>query len=1021
MTLIFGYSRRRPRRRSSRRAPNGAIAAGVLAAMLQFGTQLGASAQGPISTVDYTWPEFHHDPSLSGVSADPAISTSTAGGLTIGWMANTYAPILSSPIAQRDPVSGRMLAYVGNLSGDEFAFDTSNGQQVWSRGFAAPTLATPLVDAGALWVPAGSTIFKLDASTGATLCSLDLGGFISASPVIATPLGGSPTVYVGENSNGPTSGPLAAVSAADCTLRWTWSGYPCGAGCAGTWSPDSFGVDANGRALVVLGSDDPDSAVYAIDATTGQQAWRFQTPVPVEHDVGAGATISAPGINGFADGIAYIPGKDRILFALDLTNGSLVWSFDFGLDSHSSGSVTTPSLVGRTLVFGQNGSGYEYAVDAITGAKVWRYGVGKGHINVVSSSAVVGPLGHEVVAFGDTAGILHALRLSDGTQLSSFSVSGYISSSPAEVNGSLLFGSSNGFLYSVVPGTAPPESAAEVINNPVDGSSLANAGSVTINGNASDSGGVGQVLVAVRKDSASGQWWNASTSTWSMSPIGNAAFLASPGSPSTGWSITVPVATAGDTYSATVTAISVGHSADPVGARTSFYVQPTSGSPIIGPSSKWAAQHQRINLAGNGFAPGEMVAIGFGGTPALTVKATSTGALPAATPYTIPLAAPFGPTVVSAVGQTSGRATTTVVHVFNSWPQWRAGPTHSGFEVGDYSLTRTTIISLTNLLSRAWEHQTGAAIQGSPAVVYGVAYVGNASGTVSAINIRSNAVLWSVTLGGAVNSSPAVDGSLLIVGAADGTVSALNATSGTLVWQMSTGGSIESSPAVAGGVVYVGSDDGHLYALQEANGSILWSKLLAGAVRSSPAVDEPAGVVVVGDDGGTVTALTAAAGVILWSVPTGGPVDASPLIVSGKVFVGSSDHKFYAVGETSGTVEWTYTSGGAIHSSAGTSSGAVHFGSDDGFVYGLKTATGAVSLRLNVGSPVRGISEAIGSLFLETSTGWVYEVRAGYVGWMYKFATSLSGSPSVVDGAIYVGAGDGTLSCFSLFGAIPNS
>jgi outer membrane protein assembly factor BamB len=169
-----------------------------------------------------------------------------------------------------------------------------------------------------------------------------------------------------------------------------------------------------------------------------------------------------------------------------------------------------------------------------------------------------------------------------------------------------------------------------------------------------------------------------------------------------------------------------------------------------------------------------------------------------------------------------------------------------------------------------------------------------------------------------------------------------------------------------------------------------------------------------------ITALTAATGSTRWSVTTGGPIDASPLIVAGNVYIGSIDHRLYAVAESTGTVAWTFATGGEIQSSASTSQGEIHFGSDDGFVYGLNAVTGSVSLALDIKAPVRGVSEATHSLYIGTSTGWLYEWRNHAVGWKYNYGASLTGSPSIVDSAIYVGATDGTLSCFSLFGSRPD-
>ena len=91
--------------------------------------------------------------------------------------------------------------------------------------------------------------------------------------------------------------------------------------------------------------------------------------------MGAGVDVSAPGVNGFDDGMAYVEGKDGIFYALDLTTGSLVWQYNFGQNRPNNPTTTntdalsTPALSGTTLVFG-DASGL-YALDAVSGHKRW--------------------------------------------------------------------------------------------------------------------------------------------------------------------------------------------------------------------------------------------------------------------------------------------------------------------------------------------------------------------------------------------------------------------------------------------------------------------------------------------------------------------------------------------------------------------------------------------------------------------------------------------------------------------------
>ena len=74
-----------------------------------------------------------------------------------------------------------------------------------------------------------------------------------------------------------------------------------------------------------------------------QLVWRFQTQkFAQDNDVGAGPTITPPGVNGFADGVVYVAGKDRIVYALNLRTGAEIWEFSIRDDSPAPVGGATP-------------------------------------------------------------------------------------------------------------------------------------------------------------------------------------------------------------------------------------------------------------------------------------------------------------------------------------------------------------------------------------------------------------------------------------------------------------------------------------------------------------------------------------------------------------------------------------------------------------------------------------------------------------------------------------------------------
>lgn len=347
---------------------------------------------------------------------------------------------------------GETLVYVGTSAGYFDAVNAANGQIVWSNPLGTSATSSPLVEGGNVWIaPTGNgRAYKLNAATGAIECSASVSMTILSTPVIATPPGGVTTVYFASLGGGPTNGHVWAFSEADCSQEWSFNSFNTSGQDSGVWDPLSYGVDANGEGLLLFGSANPDSSVYALDANTGDQVWRYQTyqPTGEDWDVGAGITVSPPGTNGFADGAAYTDGKDGIFYALDLTNGALIWKYNFGgngpgITPVNTDALTTPALSQTTLVFGATGG--EWALDAVTGKFLWKYADPGDDIN--SSAAIVGPQNARIVVFGGLNGVVHVLALHTGNLLYSYQTGNQITSSPADAEGNLLIASEDGFLY----------------------------------------------------------------------------------------------------------------------------------------------------------------------------------------------------------------------------------------------------------------------------------------------------------------------------------------------------------------------------------------------------------------------------------------------------------------------------------------------------------------------------------------------------------------------------------------------
>ncbi len=568
-----------------------------VAAIALFSTwALGAELPVPtpkLASVEIadSWPMFHGDAFHTGVSSETTIGASSASVLGIAFQANTGYPSYTSPAAVYNPTLGTTLVYVGNQSGTVAAYDASTGNRIWNYKVASQVQSSPAIYKGVVYIGASDHyLYALDATTGALDCRFLSLGVISASPVVGNPDGSGPVVYFGDNglsgqADGGNEWAVNGVgnSAGACSVRWlfnAWGDPPGSLPLTGSWSPPAYTTDATGRPLVIMGSGDPDDAVYALDARTGAKVWRFQTqPVGSDTDVGAGPTISPPGANGFVDGVAYISGKNSIVYALDLVTGVAFWRFSIAADAGSSaGAVrSTAALDGDRLYVGY-GAGV-YAINAITGAKIYRTAdVGPTTPLVLSSPAIVGGSGDKAMFVGDLGGAVRAFNAATGAPLWKYQTGGFIFSSPAVADNRIFIDSSDGFLYAFrVGGSAlpPPDTA---ILQPPDGSTPANPnGSLSISGTATGSVGVAAVEVAV-KNGDTGKWWNGLTSAWTNVFTENQAVLGSGGATSTTWTYTFPVLSAGGVFVAQADAVDANGERDPTVALSHFTI-PSLGTP----------------------------------------------------------------------------------------------------------------------------------------------------------------------------------------------------------------------------------------------------------------------------------------------------------------------------------------------------------------------------------------------------------------------------------------------------------
>ena len=561
-----------------------AVAAGLVLAVAPPTPSSAAAADGGVD-----WPMFHADPTHSGTTTETTLKASNAAQLGLQWQANMGNGSNTSPAVVYNATLGKRVVYQGSKNGTMAAIDAANGERIWGYPSGAELSSSPAVfDNVVYFGDDNSLLHAVNATTGAFICSFPTGGIINASPVVAQTADGL-VVYVGDNGTGGGNdgGNIWAINAVDpngapdCSLKWSYNAFGEPAGThpeAGSWSPPAFAADGNGRNLVVVGSSSSDNSVYAFDALTGARVWRFETPYTfADSDVGAGPTVSAPGVNGFVSGVAYVTGKNKIVHALDLTTGTQIWAFDIrgATNNVNGGTRSTAALDGDRLYVGY-GQGV-FALNAKDGTKLWSTQTDAA-IEVISAPALSGPVGDRVLFVGDLSGKITAMKAADGAKLWTYQTGNYVYSSPAVSGGKVFIGSGDGFLYAFGIGAGPSAKPNAAITAPLYGTAVPNPnGQLKVTGEATDDVMVTKVLVAI-KSATTNRWWNATFQSWTKEFAQNPATLTAPGTPSTGWDTTFPPSVNGGQYIVYADAVdSDGQHSAPV-AQSSFSV-PSLGQP----------------------------------------------------------------------------------------------------------------------------------------------------------------------------------------------------------------------------------------------------------------------------------------------------------------------------------------------------------------------------------------------------------------------------------------------------------
>jgi outer membrane protein assembly factor BamB len=251
----------------------------------------------------------------------------------------------------------------------------------------------------------------------------------------------------------------------------------------------------------------------------------------------------------------------------------------------------------------------------------------------------------------------------------------------------------------------------------------------------------------------------------------------------------------------------------------------------------------------------------------------------------------------------------------------------------------------------------------------------------------------------------------LFFGTNHGRVLAVEARTGRIAWHRQFAGCVAASPAVGNGIVYVGFMDpppcrgtapSFLAALDARNGRTLW-RFRAGVIESSPLL--VGGRVYFGSWDHRVYALDARTGRLEWSFSTGDRVKAGVAFARRTIFAASYDGYVYALDARSGRLRWTAGAGGlgGLYATPSVARGRVFVGSTNGRVYAFSRG-GEELWSLRTGSYVYSPAALAGATaYIGSYDHRLYAISqaTGRIRWTFDAGAPISGAPTVINGLVY--------------------
>jgi polyvinyl alcohol dehydrogenase (cytochrome) len=440
-----------------------AVAAAVaISSRLSSAAEVSTSAFGTSCTSSPNsggWSDYRNGPANAGENAsDTEINAASVSDLTSRWQKEGLVGVSGTPVVSSGVV------YFGDWTGTVWALRLANGAVLWSTKVGSPVVGSPALAGIALYVGAGSTLYRLNAANGQVVWKVTTNrnaySQINASPIVVGTrviLGTAQFEEVVGKPPETFQGSIGAWDVRSGRQLWNFVTTPnnatSGAG-EGIWSTPA--VDSR-LGLLYVGTGQNISeptgpladSMLAIRISSGKLAWWSQFTKPdvfgYGHFTGKDADVGASPNLWSCDGRAMVGvgQKNGVYHALDAKTGEDIWNATLTPGSTFGGALGSAAFLDGRLIVSSNigdpvsnastNQSKVFALDPATGKTLWARGF---------DGNVFGPVTgvHGLAFFGTDAARYYALSTISGNQEWTYAPPARVGGGAAIVAGNVIWG-----------------------------------------------------------------------------------------------------------------------------------------------------------------------------------------------------------------------------------------------------------------------------------------------------------------------------------------------------------------------------------------------------------------------------------------------------------------------------------------------------------------------------------------------------------------------------------------------------